>query len=123
MTVIAAKCVVRHTKKLFNVQEQKSKVIFHNPNQHEVQEITVDGCVVTEGERCDYLLLVDDADVSVFVELKGSDVKHALEQLEETHKQLRCPLTSTEVQVRTLHILNKFEARLKIKNSPVEHTF
>jgi len=89
MTVIAAECVVRHTKKLFNVQEQKSKVIFHNPNQHEVQEITVDGCVVTEGERCDYLLLVDDADVSVFVELKGSDVKHALEQLEETHKQLR----------------------------------
>ncbi len=138
MTVIEAECIVRHNKKLFNVQEQRSKVIFHNPNQYDVQEITVDGCVITEGLRCDHLILVDEAEVTVFVELKGSDVKHAVEQLEASHKALRehcktnifwiisstrCPLASTEIQILTLRVRRSFKAELKIKNSPVEHTF
>ena len=113
MTDLKPECFTRHTKKKFVVKEQKSEVIFQNPAQHEIQEIRVDDCILTEGIRCDYLVTVDLADASVFVELKGADVKHAVEQLTRSHRELaehckrnkfwivsttRCPLTSTEIQ-------------------------
>lgn len=55
----------------------------------------VDGCIITTGNKCDYLILArqDAATVdcerwkSIFVELKGKDVLHALEQLDATLDQ------------------------------------
>lgn len=48
----------------------------------------VDGYIITEGDKCDALILVKDGDdfADIFVELKGSDVMHAITQLEETLK-------------------------------------
>ena len=48
----------------------------------------VDGYIITDGDKCDALILVKDGDdfAEVFVELKGSDVSHAITQLEETLK-------------------------------------
>lgn len=49
----------------------------------------VDGNIIKEGTKCDYLTLINH-DVKqkmwseVFIELKGSDVSHAIEQLEKT---------------------------------------
>lgn len=52
----------------------------------------VDGNIITKGNRCDYLILArqdmaDDGEEkwkSIFVELKGKDVIHALEQIDAT---------------------------------------
>ncbi len=53
----------------------------------------IDGDIVREGSKCDYLILAEhekDKDGSVrswkeiFVELKGKDVVHAIEQLDST---------------------------------------
>ena len=138
MTVLKPECITKHTKRTFVIEEHRSQVRFLNPNKHEVQEIKVDDCVLTEGQRCDYLVIVDQADVSVLVELKGSDVKHAIDQLTRSHKVLvehcktnkfwiissyRCPLASTEIQSLTIRIRRDWGVKLKIKNSPVEHTF
>ncbi|MDE6843230.1 MAG: hypothetical protein K2J24_06865 [Muribaculaceae bacterium] len=52
----------------------------------------IDGNIITEGNKCDYLILAkqdtagndDEKWKSIFVELKGKDVLHALKQLDAT---------------------------------------
>lgn len=56
----------------------------------------VDGYLIKEGCKCDKLVLIDQADnnwAEIFVELKGKNVKHGLEQLEATlnNKLLKHP--------------------------------
>lgn len=50
----------------------------------------VDGNIIKEGEKCDKLILVkysDDEWAEIFVELKGVDVSHAIDQLLTTLKK------------------------------------
>lgn len=47
----------------------------------------VDGKIITEGNKCDKMILVEQTEVDwtqILVELKGADVSHALLQLEKT---------------------------------------
>ena len=61
-----------------------------NPTEREVEKIEVDGCVITEGIRCDWLVRLNDATSKeeIYVELKGSDVYHAVEQLQASVERL-----------------------------------
>jgi hypothetical protein len=62
--------------------ENKKKFTINNPNKRDVYRVKVDGCLITEGRKCDYLFEVDNPISMVFyVELKGDDVKHAYEQI------------------------------------------
>ncbi len=90
MTHVPNKCLRRHADTEFAVKEQLSEVVFLNPDEREVRQITVDGCVFKEddGKRCDHLVSVDETQVSVLVELKGSDIEAAIEQLTETQQRL-----------------------------------
>lgn len=70
--------------------ERRESVVYH-----------VDGDIITEGYKCDFLILADRKDnkrswLGVFVELKGTDVEHALQQLEATlrHPELNHPSVS-----------------------------
>ena len=68
------------------------KLKFGHRRQSVVYQI--DGKIITAGNKCDYLILArqdkpaDDGDVefwkSIFVELKGKEVLHALKQLDAT---------------------------------------
>jgi hypothetical protein len=51
-----------------------------------VRHFQIDGDVVRDPQilKCDYLLLNDDVKTAYFIELKGSDIQHAIEQLECT---------------------------------------
>ena len=69
---------VTHSK--IKVEQNKRKATFCNEARDEYEISEVDGCLVTEGIRCDNLVSRKD-DHSVLVELKGSDVSHACEQL------------------------------------------
>jgi len=93
------------------LSENKSKVTFLNINNKRIKKIIIDGCVITSGIRCDYLLV--DNNRYLFIELKGSDVYHAISQIHQTIRTLkikssekeglvvthRCPISSTEIQV------------------------
>lgn len=51
----------------------------------------IDGVVITTGSKCDKFLAAIDADMNpdgtaVFIELKGKDISHAIDQLEATLK-------------------------------------
>lgn len=116
------------------VEENRSKVVFENADQHDVEQIEVDGCAIVDGLRCDWLINVDRIQHSVFVELKGSNVPHAVEQLTRAHDQLRevrkqnvtwivstrrCPLASTEVQSLVIKLRKQKGVTLILRNSPV----
>ncbi|MDE6669642.1 MAG: hypothetical protein K2K26_08165 [Muribaculaceae bacterium] len=75
-----------------SIKETKTtyKLSFGKRRQSVVYQI--DGNIITEGNKCDYLILArqdsSEADnekwKSIFVELKGKDVLHALMQLDAT---------------------------------------
>jgi len=69
---------VNHSK--IKVEENKRKAIFNNPSRQDYEVSKVDGCLITNGIRCDNLVSRCD-DLSVLVELKGGDVGHACDQL------------------------------------------
>lgn len=90
MTRLPNKCVQRHAEPEFSVCEQQSQVTFHNPNLRTIQQVKVDGCVFkdNDGRKCDYLVNVAETNISVFVELKGSDIDEAYQQLNQAQERL-----------------------------------
>lgn len=67
--------------------ENHCKHIGDNPNGKYVRQIKVDGDVFPPGKepkRCDYLLLNDTDKISYYIELKGSDIRTAIEQIDST---------------------------------------
>lgn len=90
MAIFKQACTWEVTDKLLVVKENKCKCVFSNPNQHLLTKIKVDGCQITDGIRCDYLIL-DHCHNEYFVELKGKDLPHAVEQLEASIQQLSAP--------------------------------
>ena len=115
------------------LQENKSKITFLNTNQDEILIIKVDGCVIDDDKtlRCDYAMIPCD-EVEIYVELKGSDVSHAVKQIESTISLLsdnaqkikklcfvvstRVPRQTTSIQQLQSQFKKKFNASLRIKN-------
>lgn len=69
--------------KTFQLDNRKSKI--------EIAGIKIDGCVFTkeDGKKCDYLFEVEDKKKLFFVELKGSDVIQAIEQIKNTITKMK----------------------------------
>ncbi len=84
---IPDKCVTPTTDPLIRFEERKRVIIFSNANRQLCHRICVDGCAITDGPRCDHLL-IDWERREYYVELKGSDVGHAISQLENSIPQL-----------------------------------
>jgi len=75
----------------------------------------------------------------VYIELKGSDVKHAVEQISRSIDLLacnchsviklcfiastRCPINSTEIQNLKKKFRQKYNAKIIIKNGEITHTY
>ncbi len=77
---------VTHKRILF--EENKRKFIGYNPDEKTVIRSIIDGCLITTGIRCDFLLVEKEKHLGCFIELKGSDIDHALEQLMATINQI-----------------------------------
>lgn len=124
-------CCSRITsEKIFNVEEKKSKLIFQNTSNTSHEIVKVDGCVIKTGIRCDFLV-ISEPNFEIFVELKGSDVNHAIEQLKASIEQLsinpknhkktcyivssRCPLMSTEIAKHKLYFKKHYSSGFEIK--------
>lgn len=69
------------------LKEGKAKITFLNPDRNPVRKIRIDDCHIREGLRCDYLL-IDQAELDHFVELKGSHTSHAVKQIIATATEI-----------------------------------
>ena len=71
------------------VSENKRSARFRTPHDEEVLIIQVDGGLITEGERADYVI-AHTRTVDVIVELKGSDTSKAIRQIRATRPVWMC---------------------------------
>ncbi len=125
-------CIHKTNDKQIVCAENKRKIIFFNNRGIYVEKILIDGCQITEGKRCDYLVVYDKR--QNFIELKGNKLDSALEQLERTIKLIgindyykyayvvssRSPLSSAEIQNKKLTFKRKFNTTLEVKNNIIQ---
>jgi hypothetical protein len=132
-------CEIVTTDRKIVRKENQSKIVFENPQKMTVRILEVDDCAITEGLRCDYALTVETIETEFYVELKGSDVRHAFAQLEATIGQIsdnpqqqpkfcfivstRCPLSGSDIQKMQKIMKEKYKAKLVIKNREHTHQF
>lgn len=124
--------------KLFVFSENKSKLTLKNVDQVTSTKIKVDGCEINDNSiRCDYLHLAKE--IEFFIELKGQDIEHAVEQLIATFRRLssnirnaekksyiicvRSPLSAPEIQNLKRRFKKDFNSQLEIKSSPFEDSY
>lgn len=116
-------------------EQNRRRVCFYNPNRQICKCVQVDGCAITEGIRCDNMLTSHDERCEYFVELKGTDVKHAIEQLRVSIQTLGeftddrsayvvstnvAPALTTTIQRAKRDFRTKFQAELIIKEKQAE---
>jgi hypothetical protein len=130
-------CVSRTKQKIISFSENRSTLVLNNSNNVEAICVVVDGCQITSGIRCDYLMIANE--IEHFIELKGQDLMHAIEQLIATIKVLssnavkhpkisyiictRSPLNSASIQNLQVQFRKKYNSQLIIKSSPCRVSF
>jgi hypothetical protein len=77
-------CVQETQEKNIKFEENRKSILFKNANNRTFIKVQVDGCQIIEGERCDNLLVNVENGDEYFIELKGTDVGHALQQLDRS---------------------------------------
>lgn len=84
-------------------REEKKEHRAINQKKNNVSQYKIDGEVIKHGSmKCDYLVLNEDKEEAYLIELKGSDISHAIDQLEATEKELRKELKSYYVKYRII---------------------
>lgn len=131
-------CRTTSTNKIFTFKERRSSLTLENIDQVPSTKIDVDGCEIDDdGIRCDYLHIAKG--IEMYIELKGQDIKHAMNQLERTMKMLssnfqkqvklsyiictRTPLITTEIQNYDRLFRSKFNSKLIVKSSPYKDSY
>ncbi len=65
---------------VFKDDKESREFIVNNLRNKSIKKFKVDKCLISEGEMCDYLLVVEDEKL-YFIELKGSDLIKAISQV------------------------------------------
>ena len=129
-------CTEEKTDPIIPLTENRMKMIFLNRKREIIKVITVDNCAITEGIRCDYLVINEKTD-EFFVELKGTDVRHACDQLAVSITKLSSnptrkakysfvissrvvPAIRTNIQNLQRKFKDRFNCRLIVKNQQCE---
>ncbi|MBD2614131.1 MAG: hypothetical protein RMY62_011420 [Nostoc sp. ZfuVER08] len=76
-----------------------------NSSKKEFCKIRIDGCLIIEGEKCDYLILDCQDKLAFFVELKGHDLKKALTQIDSSISRLKDEIQNFKIYGRV--VLNR----------------
>lgn len=123
-------CIRPSTDSQIKFEEFNRKIIFLNPNKELYQKVQVDGCTIIDGVKCDKLLLSADEHEERYVELKGTDVMHAIDQLEATilrlgefedsrHSYVICtnvaPAFTTQIQKKQMLFKKRYKSELVVK--------
>jgi hypothetical protein len=81
--------------------KSSTKYIYQNDSQDILSKYKVDGCLIDdEDSKCDFLLLNCSKGISYFVELKGSDLIKAVEQIDHSINILHKDFKEYSVEAR-----------------------
>lgn len=87
-----------------------------NENACYVTQYKIDGDIIRDASiRCDFLLMNEDRRDAYLIELKGSDIEHALEQLEATARHFQNELQGYCIKYRLVCSRVKTQAIHSIK--------
>ena len=88
-------CRRESNQKLFVYQENKSKLTLQNNDQVSSISIKVDGCEINDSSiRCDFMHIAKE--IEFFIELKGQDIEHAVNQIINTINRLSSDIRAKE---------------------------
>lgn len=79
---------------------EKSEYRGNNNSEKLVAKYRVDGGLIKDGAKCDYLLLDKNESRAYFIELKGSDLIKAIEQIESTIPQIKGDIPEYKINAR-----------------------
>ncbi|RAJ06575.1 hypothetical protein LX64_01702 [Chitinophaga skermanii] len=133
-------CKETSNNKVFTFTERQSKLTLLNKDEVSSTKVHVDGCAISDnGVKCDYLHLVEDKNLEIYIELKGQDLRQAMKQIERTISILgskkqqqklksyiicsRSPLASTEIQQYDRTFRKHYNCQLIIKSSPFTDSY
>lgn len=71
----------RDDRKIILVEENGRKFIGQNNYRKLFVKFRIDGCLIRDGKKCDYLLINICEKKAYFIELKGQDLVVAIEQI------------------------------------------
>lgn len=101
-------------RKTIVTEENGRKHILNNPEGRRICRYRVDGCLISEGNKCDFMVVVhtlkesDGLEAIFLVELKGSDLVHAIRQIDHVVEYL----ASKHL------IVNSVQARIILSKTP-----
>ena len=126
-----ASCVVPTQDSIVKFEEKRSMIHILNKNKRVLLKHQVDGCLITSGKRCDWLLVDQKSETEIYIELKGVEVGEAVKQLCLSVEALtkkpkkrygyvvctRCPISSPAIQRLQKSALKTHALTLRIKKS------
>lgn len=81
--------------------KSSTKYVYQNDSLDILSKYKVDGCLIDdEDSKCDFLLLNCTKEISYFVELKGSDLIKAVEQIDRSINVLHKDFKEYSVEAR-----------------------
>lgn len=88
-------------------EERKKRYCLENPRRNHVVVFAMDGGIIHDEvgkQKCDYLYAVREKEniIPIFVELKGKDVAHGLEQILESVRDFYGAFSSDKVLARII---------------------
>lgn len=120
------------------LEECKSVMYIRNQERLGYSIVRIDGCDIKNGYRCDFGVHLKKRNEHLFVELKGSDVKHAVSQLAATlhyygangDAAVKCfiissnnPLSSSQSQMAKFKFKKEFGVSLQIERTGYEYFY
>ena len=115
MMLDKAQSLCEERQKIIISKDVKSKCEHraHNPERNLVRHYQIDGGVIVDKtvQKCDFLLLNDDKKNAYLIELKGTHILKALQQLEKTEKHLWEDLKTYTLHYRIVYKANTHAIR------------
>lgn len=91
----AMSCRITDNRKIHVFEEKGRKLTLNNTDRVETVRIKVDGCEINDSSmRCDYMLMVNSKEQDIYIELKGTDLTRAKNQIIATRDRLGVNKTS-----------------------------
>lgn len=127
-------CIRESNDSVIRFEERRSVIRFVNTNRLMYKRVQVDGCAIIDGVKCDNMLCSLDEHEEYYVELKGGDVLHAIEQISATivqlgeyscnrHSFIVCtkvaPHLTTKIQKAKVDFKRRFQSDLVVRESPM----